>query len=303
LIGNKRKVVSEEFSSLSSAVEENSKKVCYGISSLQSSSDQILADVTMTTEKMNASTSSDLSAFSSFLFSNGNELSKEITNHFTGIKEDYSQEEMIVKDLSSEVLSYSEGMKETVVAKSGKTPRKQLPFQSNKPKETREYERIKQESKGSSALKDITYEMIHEQLPKYQTISMNLASSSQEMDIIDNNASISTASSFEKPPLSRCPSNESMKSSSSAGSDSLDESENSNPNVVPVVISGPISVSGKESGIPSSGGGKNASRLTRSSSKGRTGISGISTRQRSGSSSVTATTAVSVDPSTELEYN
>jgi hypothetical protein len=306
MIGNKRKAVSEEFSSLSCTYSETAKKVCYGISSLQSSSDKILADVTATTEKMNSSTSSDLSTFSSFLSANGADLSKEINMHFKGIKEEYTKEEGIMKDLVSEVSSYSHEMKDTMIEKTGLTPRKQQPFQANKIKETRDYDKIKADSKGSLVLKDISYEMIHEALPKYQQSNTNAVS--QEMEVVDNtynSSSVSVASSsFEKPPLSRCPSNESMKStsSSSTGSsdNSVDDSENSNPNVA---LSAPITVNGKESGIPNSaGGGASKSRMTRSSSKGRSGISGISTRQRSGSS-VSVPAVTTVDPSMELEYN
>jgi hypothetical protein len=237
---------------------------------------------------MNAQTSKDIEDFNVFLNKDGKELSQVIENHFHHVKEEYARETHSVHELKREVQSYHQEMKESTVKRSGRTPRKIREFPPLPVRETATQAKIKRDAKNSQALRDITYEAIHEELPRYQAAEMDV--------VVDAAVEVTIpAPSTEVIPvlqrsLSRQLSSESVSSKSSGVEMEAVDIENSHPN--------------KQTDIPTSSslassGSKIATRLTRSNSKSRN-TSNISTRSRASS----VTTSAPVDaPPVELDFN
>ena len=176
-IGVKRKMMNEAMTDLSNSYQAITKKTCHGVDQVMQCSEKILEDVTTTTMKMKEQTSIDLEQFMTFLRGNGQALSKEISVHFDTIKGEYKKEDGIIGSSKQEIQTYSEQMKETRVNPTATTPRKLNVFHPGAVQSTRPHLKIKEDAKGgrsTAALRDITYEVIHNELLAYQEVANGL---------------------------------------------------------------------------------------------------------------------------------
>ncbi len=302
LVKAKKEVMASSMKDLGESYQAITKKTCHGVQSVMQCSEKILADVTNTTVKMNEQTSGEIEQFLTFLRGNGDELSQQINRHFSHTKSQYVVEDEVVLKSREEIEQYGKEMKESKVVRSGRTPRKMHAFTAQPIRSTKSHNKIKSEarqapsSSSSGALKDITYEVIRQEIPKYkqsaevvEDIKMDVFHDSSPLAIdILATASVegSGPASLRPGMMTRTNSTDSvsMKSIASVSSEDL---ENAHPNASTTAATTSVS--------------KIATRSTRSASKSRVASANISTRSRSGSTVMNAVTTV--DPSLELDFN
>jgi hypothetical protein len=146
---------------------------------------------------MNAQTSKDIEDFNVFLNKDGKELSQVIENHFHHVKEEYARENDLVSEMKREVQNYQQEMKDGSVKRSGRTPRKLRELPALSLRTTDAHPTIKKKAKNSEALKGISYDVIHQELPKYQLEEEALMALASELD---DQKTLPRMSSFQNSP-------------------------------------------------------------------------------------------------------
>jgi hypothetical protein len=159
-IGNKRKLVDEETSSMIANIDATSKKACQQIQHTSSIANEVLTTVDTASNEMKSTTAQALEDFTVYMNNEGVKLEKDIAGHFASTNGVYKQQQEDLQSTTNNVSDYHKDMVSTAVKQSGSTPRKVRNTVIPTFATTRSHALIKEEvrTNSSSNSSDLTHE-------------------------------------------------------------------------------------------------------------------------------------------------